>query len=248
MVSRLAKADIEKLHSKGVELTVDEIVRLNALGCKVEYSNDGIDIFTMPRCAFLGDICFREATLGHELWMREVGRWMDIDDDIDTMILVRAFTLSKPQDELPDPLDVKKVKKQMDDFFKSDLSKFTPRQVVACLNYVALGDDPNANEYAIKTNEDDDEVAKQIAEVCEADNHSIEIGIVNRGIAMKLGLTLNDYLSMTPSRVQTIIGEVLDRELGETRTKMKKSDALGEYISTLNAIRESYKNETMQNG
>lgn len=245
MVSRLAKSDIEKLRLKGVELTVDEIVRLNALGCKVEYSCENIDIFTMPRCAILGDICFREATLGHELWMREVGRWMDIDDDIDTMILVRAFTLSKPQDELPDPLDVKKVKKQMDRFFKKELSKYTPRQVVACLNYVTLGDDPNSDEYAIKTNEDDDEVAKQIADA----DHSIEIGIVNRGIAMKLGLTLADYLSMTPSRVQTIIGEVLDREIGEARTKIKKSDALGEYISTLNAIRESYKKrETMQNG
>ena len=70
MISTIAIADIKATISSGVKLTPEEIIRLNALGLKYDYAQSGAELRIMPRLAWLGDVAFREPTIGHEIWMQ----------------------------------------------------------------------------------------------------------------------------------------------------------------------------------
>ena len=54
MISPTAISDIKAAISSGVPLTPEDIIRLNALGLRHDYSKDGAEMRIMPRLAWLG--------------------------------------------------------------------------------------------------------------------------------------------------------------------------------------------------
>ena len=93
MISEMAMEDIEALRADGIEVTPRDVVRLNALGLKVERAERASSDFAMPRVAFLGRMPLREPTIAAELWFDETGHVFDHEDG-DTILLLRAFSMS----------------------------------------------------------------------------------------------------------------------------------------------------------
>lgn len=63
MISKLAKQTIEKWQSEGLKPTFDDVIRLNALGLKVEHGSEACEFSAVPRVAFLGDYTLFEPTV-----------------------------------------------------------------------------------------------------------------------------------------------------------------------------------------
>lgn len=70
MVSQMAKDDIDSLRDEGLDLTVDEIVRINAFGLRVERGAESAELYNLPRAAILGDVVFHEPTIGSDIWLK----------------------------------------------------------------------------------------------------------------------------------------------------------------------------------
>lgn len=97
MISKMAIEDISRLSEDGIVLKAEDVVRLNALGCRCERHSDAASFFALPRCAFLGDLTFREPTIGQELWFDNASKLFNANDDT-TFFMLRAFSISRDHD------------------------------------------------------------------------------------------------------------------------------------------------------
>ena len=70
MTSAMARDDIEALKDDGIDLTVDEIVRINAFGLRVERGAESAELYNLPRASILGDVVFHEPTIGSDIWLK----------------------------------------------------------------------------------------------------------------------------------------------------------------------------------
>ena len=104
MTSELAKADIEEMWDEGLKPTVEDIVRLNALALKLEGARkkcaaDSTEY--LPRAAAISEsVTFRQPTIGHEIWMEKVERFVE-KGDCQSLLAVRAFALSRSLKSFP---------------------------------------------------------------------------------------------------------------------------------------------------
>lgn len=139
----MAKEDIEQLQDEGLKPTVEDIIRLNAVALKFEAAKKKhctTDIYMLPRIAQISDsVYFRQPTVGHEIWLKKVSEYVDTED-LQTVIALQAYCLSRGHDELPDAYDKDKVNSEIRDFI-GKLSDFTEDQIFAALDYVRNGCD-----------------------------------------------------------------------------------------------------------
>ena len=70
MTSAMARDDIEALKDDGIDLSVDEIVRINAFGLRAERGAESAELYNLPRTAILGDVVFHEPTIGSDIWLK----------------------------------------------------------------------------------------------------------------------------------------------------------------------------------
>lgn len=187
--------------------------------------------YALPRCCFLGDYCFREPTIGHEIWLDNAARIYDEDDET-TLFFLRAYALSKNDaDELVDWNDIKGLRKQMKKFMKDVLGKFTVRQIVTCMNYCIFGADAAEGEQPAPRDKDGKDEDKE----SEYDT-SIAIGVVHEAMGLGLGISIKDACRMTASGLQAVI-ERAYADKGIDRQKEIKDQARGDYYRTLEEIK-----------
>lgn len=240
MVSKMAISDIEALKEDGIELTPQEIIRLNAFGIKVERNSDCSDYSVPPRVSILGNVVFHEPTIGSEIWMNQVGNVFDMDDS-GTYFQLRTYSLSRSWKELADPLDKEAVKEQTTKFFKEELGEYTMRQVQSALEYAIFGNDPTKYEERPKTAhaEDDDEEANEDA--------CYEVGLLRQGILYNIG-SPDQIKDMTVQEMCLFVDWKLQMKFGSERTKSQQQKNLGEYYAVLDEIRDRHENEVKNNG
>ena len=94
MISKMAMEDIDSLAAEGINLTPQEIIRLNAFGLKVEKGTDAAEQFALPRVALLGKLAIRQPTIGSEIWFSQASQVYDIEET-GTYSIIRAYSLSK---------------------------------------------------------------------------------------------------------------------------------------------------------
>lgn len=145
MISETAKCDVEDLWEAGLEPTFRDIIRLNAVALQVEQARSSFAVSILPRVSFLGDVVFREPTVGHEIWLAQASRLFDGDDD-ETYLMLRAYSLSMPQDDLPDPYSKDKILDGVQGF-RNKLAFATVRQMCAAMGYAIHGFDQATGEY-----------------------------------------------------------------------------------------------------
>lgn len=236
MVSNTAKEDIEQLIADGLTPSVDDIIRLNALGLKVEKSPSSAEqLFYMPRIAYLGDVVLRQPTLGHEIWFDEVAQILDMADPM-TNLAATAYACSViDPDDLPKPYSKIKVVTELCKF-KLKVRQFTVQQIVNAMRYVCDGNDAELHEHPIQRI-DDISIPKEAV--------SIPVGILLDGISVGLPMTIAEARKMTQSKYQVMVRRYL-KSNGMFDESHDKEDNTGDYFATLDAIRKRLEHEKMK--
>lgn len=231
MISNFALQDINKLQADGIKLSAEDIIKLNALGLKVERGEQIVNsIFALPRCAYLTDeIILRQPTLEHEIWLDEIERVVDMDD-VATNLSFTAFACSVFDGaDLPKPNSkVALVTALMK--FKFKIRKLTAEQIAFATRYVIEGNKQWDNEYPYKTKKDDED--DYIDE-----SFSIGTGVIVKSICIPNHISICEAKKLTRSQLdEIVIRQLKTQDLFDD--KHLKSYAVGDYYSTLNAIKE----------
>jgi len=173
MISRLAKETVARWKREGLEPTFEDVVRLNALGLKVERGGSSYEFGAVPRMAFLGDCVFREPTVAKRIWLECAMRLLK--DDYSNQLFLTAYALNAPSRELPPLNDVDKVVKEVTRFRDEVLLGYTETQIMACVEYALRGDDPTLDEDAEPTggtNGNDDRDVEDVEDVKDGNDVS----------------------------------------------------------------------------
>jgi hypothetical protein len=236
MVSKLAESAIDDLFAEGLKPSVKDIVRLNALGLKVEAAAKRAPHLAprlLPRVAFLAEgVYFREPTIGHQIWCDRIEAELE-PGDFESLLAVKAFALSRPQESLPNADDIERCRREIE----KDSEKFRPftrAQIFAAIDYCLYGDDALALEHPPATENADDEDAADWAE-CYA------VGLMNEARALQLGLTGADLRGMTQRELEGLIERVYELN-GMVDKKKRSSEITGGFYAALDEIRERLKN------
>ena len=229
MVSDAAISDIDKLVAEGLKPTPQDIIRLNALALKMErHDSCAMSLFNLPRVAFLGDVVLPEPTLGHEIWLAEAERICDMDDIL-TNLSITAYACSViDAKDLPE-LDKRKIFVAVEKF-KETISGYTPRQIVAATRYVIDGNDATTGEYPEhkRREETSDE---SDGDFCAA------IGVLCNGIAVGLGVSLEDGKKLTRAQLEAMKENALETK-GLYDRKAMRGIFAADYFATLDSIKE----------
>ncbi len=233
MISPTAIADIKAAISSGVIFKPEEIIRLNALGLRYDYSKSNADMRIMPRVAWLGDVAFREPTIGHEIWMYDAAEIFDFDN-AETRVKVRAYCLATPPLELPPMTDgIASIKRKVQKFCRNKISQYTLGQVACALMFAENGDIQTAGEFPVAKKESKRKKNKLVQE----GEHCYEVGLLRNGMLLNLG-TPDKLIGITVSGLETLIVEKmkLDDRIGVEYAKDMTNSAFGDYKRTLDSI------------
>lgn len=228
MVSEMAMEDIEAMRAAGVDVTPRDVVRLNALGLKVERSSRSADFHMLPRVAWAGEAVFREPTVAHEAWMCVAEKLFDLDDE-DTVVLLRALCLSSKVEDLPDPSSRADVMDAIERLKAGPIASCTVRQLVNALGYALMGANACTGEHGPARSDD--------GTVADTDPDDFPVGrTVQEGVVMGLG-TVRELSAMTESQVEALVLYKREVEYGEHARKGAHGRAVGEYLTVCDEIR-----------
>lgn len=232
MVSKTAQADVEEMWEAGLKPTFADIIRLNALALEVERVKAGFALNELPRVAFLGNVAFREPTVGSEIWLADASRLFDADEP-ETFIILRAFSLSRPQGELPDPADERAVLAGVQEF-KDALAFATLHQVAAATGYAIHGFSPDAGERAAER--------KDRGKETTGSDGCYEVGLLRSGMLYRIG-SAADLRDLPPRALHEMLRRAMSRDHGANVRKDAVSDAEDNYLRTLDEISARLKSE-----
>lgn len=233
MISPTAISDIRAAISSGVPLTPEDIIRLNALGLRHDYSKSGAEMRIMPRLAWLGDVAFREPTIGHEIWMMDAASVFNLEH-AETRIKVRAFCLATQPLLLPAMTEGRdELKRKVSEFCRKRLKSYTLGQVAAALVFAEHGDTQIARELPVPKKPDRRRKAKPVQD----GDYCYEVGLLRNGVLLKLG-SPDQLKDMTVSELEALIEGAMkaDSRWGAPYAKDLVSKAFGDYKRTLDAI------------
>ena len=239
MISKMAMYDIAQLRADGIEVPPREVVRLNALGLRVERGTDSAELFEAPRVAFIGDAVLREPTLGAEMWLREALDAFDGDDE-ETYLSLRVLSCAVPWRELPEPTDRRAVRKAI----KATLARLggaTLRQLDNALSWCIGGNLPESGERPPDKPAGDADAGDDADELPA--RYAPEFGLFYRGMAVRIG-TAEDMKDMTFSAMLAVCDRAemiaTSSSFGGGRDrKADKNKATGDYFRALDAVREA---------
>lgn len=233
MISQLAKEDLEDLRGEGLTPTDEDVVRLHALALKI---TDGPETtaYNAPRFAIAGGVVFWEPTLAAFFWYSYAKRFASDEPTTDWLF---AFACAKGRvrgylDGLRDPDEIQR-----------ELGRFiggmtaTKAEVDAAVYYAAIGIEvakPEKTAAAIereKSETPDEREQKNYA--------ALEETLAEAAVAT--GLTFDDLMCQTPSRLRGMIYAAhvqAGMEMSKTSAR-----AHADYLVTLKAIAERLRRE-----
>lgn len=233
MISKTAQADVEEMWEAGLKPSFADIIRINAVALGVERATGEFALSALPRVAFIGDVAFREPTVGSEIWLAQAQRLFD-QESSETFIILRAFSLSKPQSELPDPVDEKAVLAAVKDF-KTSLAFATVGQILSAIGYAVHGFDQASGEHpAQKPDAQEPGAAQQ--------EQSYDIGLMRKGMIYRLG-SAADLKELTPSALRAMLMRAIARDHEANVAKDAVAMAEDDYLRTLDEITDRLKKE-----
>lgn len=207
------------------------MIRLNALGVKAEKGSNSVSFYALPRCVFIGDLCFREPTIGHEIWFDDVSRQFDLESQV-TEFVLRAFMMSRSEEDLPSTANIPEVKYQLDKFVHKTISKLTLRQLTHAITYCTCGCNPLDDEeplVPLDITSDDEDI--------DVTDTSLAIGVVREGQALGLGISLADAKKMTRSALQDVVMRAYKLREIDVSSAVKQ-ECIGDYLATLQCIKD----------
>lgn len=235
MVSKTAEADVEDMRDAGLEPTFRDVIRLNALALRVEGLKAGFALSELPRVAFLGDAVFREPTIGSEIWLQSASRLFD-EDDAETFMMLRAFSLSMEQGKLPDPNDEKSTLEALQSF-RDSLAFATIPQLMAAVGYAMHGFRDSECESPERRKDGDGADSED-----GGDEPCYEIGLLRQGMIYRLG-SAKELRELPPRALREMVIRAISRDHACDARRDAVSDAEDDYLRTLDAITERLRAE-----
>ena len=240
MVSITAKEDIEAMMTAGFNPAVSDIIRLNALGLKIEQSQrPAEELYYLPRVAFLGDVAIYQPTIGHDIWLHEMEAFFDTGD-IESAFAITAYACSFADADML-PRKTEEVLKGMC-AFKKKLARFTTEQVVSAVRYAVSGTLDSVGEYPERTQKETEEDKEDFD-----GTPCVSIGVLHSCVAMNMNVSLTEARKLTRSQLENM-REIALATSGRVDKKKLKDTLTAEYFATLAAIRERLEKEKVANG
>lgn len=233
MISNYAISEIKRLEKQGLKPTIEDVIRLNGLGLKIERSDKCGTIYEMPRVAYLGTLSFREPTIAHVEWIDMVRTYVN-QRNYDTIIAVHAFALSRDASALPAKESQFDCTEEIAKFVKRELAVFTFDQVKAAIIYALHGADEAACEYPNGEDEETDDVLR-----------SLGTGVMLETATLGLGMSIRDISKLTVRQAK----ELQKVAIGQAQcVKVFKTKAEQDFQLAFYQIEERLKAEKERNG
>lgn len=239
MISETAMEELADIRAAGLNPTDADVIRLNALGVKLEAAHGKRPVDStmyLPRVAVISDkVSFRQPTIGHDVWMSRVMRVVD-DADGDTILALKAFCLSRPCDTLPDPDDPKTIKVAIE-AYANELAEYTTDQIFAAVNYAVNGADHTRGEYAAPTGSREPDGSE-----LEDWEYCVSAGVLYEGVNALYGCSVAELKRMTRRQVE----DMIDRSFFYHKIYVERGDvtsAQRAFYETRDEIRARLENE-----
>ena len=233
MISETAIETLEDFRAAGLSPTDADVIRLNALGLKLEAASkkhaatDSNDY--LPRVAQVSPtLAFRQPTLGHEVWMEKVCRFVK-RGDYKTALAVKAYALSRPSAELPDGDSPDAVSAAVAAFCDC-CRDLTRDQIYAALDYVTFGASPSIGENPPPEPREPDGFEAEDWKSCVA------VGVLHEGAVMLYGVTQAELEAMTRQQVEEMIRRAW--VFHHLNVPDDEREARDDYYATVDEIRE----------
>lgn len=217
MVSELAARDAKKLEAAGVRLSLEECVRLNALGLRAECVKGDRPSYLLPRVAIVEGLVIREPTLAQQIWVDDFSRLVNSMDRV-TTLCASAFAYSTPTENLPDIQDVVACRNAIRDTFER-IKESGVRSLAAALLYVVEGCDHTAGEFPPPAKNEKPQELK------DDDDISVALAILLDGSLLRLGISLSEAKKLTRAQMESIRSEAVMAAVTEKGVDKKKVEA-----------------------
>lgn len=228
MVSNLAMSDIEALEARGVSLTPQEIIRLNALALRATHSATASDITACPRIGWAGDVPIHEPTIAADIWVDTyAARWFEGDEFASALLFACANATVGGFFTRPELMTAAGTRNAMREW-KTTLNA-TADQLRAALEYAMTGNDPTEGETAEKKKTAEEEKPQ------DPSTASCLLSQVDYAIAASLGIPIADIMLLTGTRLISILRWWRSNK-GERSYDRSSVQAHADYARTLAAI------------
>lgn len=238
MTTDTFRRDYRQMTEQGVKFTPEDIVRLNALSVRVRLSANAARSVHLPRLAYLPRVSWfrsppvlREPTIAHDLWLEEMGRWVDYSDNR-VFLFVHGYALARRAEDLPDASHPGKVVDAVFKYAARHFASYTHAQLSAAVDYALFGADWTVGETAPQAedrkNNRDDKIDRGV--------DSPTIGLLVDMKMLRLPISVDEAKRMTASELAETIDRAwtLDGKFDRDRAKAR---ALGEYVRAREEIR-----------
>lgn len=226
--SQLAAADLQDLRDEGLVPSDEDVIRLHALALLV---SDGPETtaYNAPRFAIAGGVVFWEPTMAALMWYGYAKRFAD---DTPTADWLFAFACAKGRDRgyLRDLRDPEEIQRALGRFLGGIAA--TKAEVDNAVYYAAVG----IGTAEAEPTDIEKERNKDLTPSERERRNYAKIEKLLAEAAASTGLTLDDLLVSTPSRLRGMIDAAhiqAGMEMSKTSAK-----AHAEYLATLAVIRK----------
>lgn len=248
MCSELAKEDIEALLDEGCIVHPEDVIRLNALGLRLQKRPD-FRFSTLPRVAMCGEVRFSQPTIEQDIFLDNILQLFSKDEG--TVIALEAYVLAHPEEDwsktklFPRVFAFKCAR-----WIKKHLGKETAGKVRAALDFVKYGMNPMDGEFPVYVKDEKfDEWYNATGEKSQALRQYTE--------ACACGIAPYAALKATSPQLAAMIERAWYLREKDISSDEKKASA--EYFATLHHIQEkaraerdekksSEKDEVIENG
>lgn len=247
MVSEIAREDIQALLDEGCIVHPEDVVRLNALGLKLEKRPD-FRFSTLPRVAMCGDVRFSQPTIEQDIFLDNILQLFSKDEG--TVIALEAYVLSHPEkDWSKTKMFPRLFAAKCARWIKKHLGKETVGKVRAALDFVKYGMNPMDGEFPVYVK---DEKFDEWYNETGAKSHALR----QYTEACACGIAPYAALKATSPQLAAMIERAWYLREKDISSDEKKASA--EYFATLHHIQEkaraerdeksSEKDEVIENG
>lgn len=232
MVSQLAMEDIRALTDEGCTVSPEDVIRLNALGLRIEKKPD-FRMATLPRIAMCGDTTFVQPSIEQELFLDNILRLFSKDEG--TMIALEAYVLShQNEDWAKEKMFPRLFAAKCALWIKKHLGKETVGKIRVALDYVRHGMNPMDGEYPVYVKDDEfDKWYDAAGDLSPAMRKFSE--------ACACGIAPHAALKATSERLTAMIERAWYLKQKDISDDEKKATA--EYFATLSSIQEKARAE-----
>lgn len=227
MTSNLAIEDIEALIDEGCTIHPSDVIRLNALGLKIEKRPD-FRLATLPRVALCGGVLFVQPTIEQEIYLDNMLQVFSSNEG--TKIALEAYILAHPdKDWSKRQMFPRMFALKCAYWIKKHLGKETYTKVRAAIDYCKYGMNPMDGEYPVYvTDETFDKWYYDSGEKSTSMRLYLQ--------ACTLGIASDAALRATSPQLTAMIERAF--LLNDRNISQDEKEATAEYFATLSKIKE----------